>query len=263
MNEVDAFWENLKRSTVAKKYRYQNKEDGVRKVHVKELRRDIFVLIIGYGRTGTSLCVGLLNGSSHFNIGYEVNNQWVHCEENIDLGFSSSFRKTVIPNEYNGNKIVINEKSSIQYIKAFCKNRFCIMHDNFKELKVIFTERQMVNTIISKYKRVSEKREGVLVENIAKEYIIAMKKVKKLKEVFKDHYIFNFEMVLEDNSRIAGLFDFVGEEFFESYASNYIGVGNYNHARGVNDGNVLFGRKDLFPKMRDKVRKILVKEGLM
>lgn len=231
---------------------------------MKELRKDIFILIIGHGRTGTSLCTGLLNSSPNINIGYEINNQWIHSKKNIDMNSSSFLENITISNkDYNGNKIALNEESSISRIKIFHKNRFCIIHSDFKELKVIFTRRQAVNTIISKYKRVSEKRGNVLVEDIIEGHSITMKKIETLKGFFKDHYVFDFESVLEDTSRIAGLFDFIGEEFHEKYVSDYKGIMNYNHAIGVSSDNVLFGKENLFPELRKKVRKILNKKGLI
>ncbi len=230
---------------------------------MKELRRDIFILIIGHGRTGTSLCTGLLNSSPNINIGYEINNEWIHSEEKIYLNSSLFLKKVKISDEYNGNKIAINGKSSVQRISAFLENKFCITYSNFKKLKIIFTRRQAVNTIVSKYKRVSEKRKNVLITSIIEDYVVGIEKIEELKKVFEDHYVFDFESVLEDNSRIAGLFDFVGEEFFENYVSNYKGIMNYNHAVGVNSGNVLFGKESLFPELRKKVRKILNKKGLI
>ena len=38
------------------------------------MNKDLFILVIGHARSGTSLCAGLLSESSEIQIGLEINN---------------------------------------------------------------------------------------------------------------------------------------------------------------------------------------------
>ena len=234
----------------------------------KDLRRDIFILVIGHGRTGTNLCAGLLNSSYNLRLGLEINNRWVHVEESESLSRSSILRKAVshpertISYNYNGNKVVLGHRSSSDYFKFFCEKSIYVLHDNYEELKIIFTKRHPVSTVVSQYNRLGERRPDILVDSLVDKHITTMKIVEEMKSFFIDYYIFDFDKVVEDGYLAESMFDFVGEEFFYEYVSEYRGIGNYDHAIGIHPENVLFGREDLFPDLRAEITEAFIKRGI-
>lgn len=230
----------------------------------KNLRRDIFVLILGYGRTGTSLCVGLLNSTPRFNIGYEINNSDIYrdsskkklelLEKNLKFSINSVF-----PEEYNGNKIVFSGRSDFDKFKFYYFQKVSIVGSEFLGVRVIFTERNPIDTLVSRNKRLLNKGIKTSISGLVCDYLSGMKIIKQVKEFFPNHYIFDFDKVIDTPSLSKGLFNFVGERYRERYITNYRGTGNYDHAIGVGKENVLFGRDDKFLKLRHDIKQEFVR----
>ena len=225
----------------------------------KKIDYDKFVLVIGHGRSGTSLCVGLINSSPHMNLGYEVNNPRIHllnCAKG-KVAFKSMSKRKIsesrLPYKYNGNKIVLETLSSILLIKYFHKFRTEIIHDRFRDLKVVFTKRDPISIVVSEKKRKIHKGIEVQIPDAVENYFIIEEKIKELKEYFKNYYVFDFDEAIKDPYSIKGLFDFIGEKFFYSYVLYYQGINNYSHAKGVGPKNVLYGIEDKFADLRKEV----------
>ena len=105
------------------------------------MRKDIFVLIFGNPKTGTSLCRGLLDSSPRLNMGNELNNNCIYPEEDI----------LILSKEFNGNKVGVGERASLSRMKFLIENEVGIMHDRFDVLKVIFTKRDPINALVCRH----------------------------------------------------------------------------------------------------------------
>lgn len=227
------------------------------------MRTDLFILIIGYGRTGTSLCTGLLNYSPELNIGYELNNQLIYSPNKEK--FLKKYR--IISNggvqmlsyEFNGNKIAVNSTTFLEIIKPLLEKKTGFIHDRFDTLKVIFTRRNAVDTMVSRKKRMLDKGIDLSVKELVSDYLAGTVILSELKKFFTEKqigwYLFDFDEILDKDTLYFAkkLFDFVGEPFKDEYVLEYRGVKNYTHAIGVSRRNTLFGRKDKFLNLRAEI----------
>lgn len=234
------------------------------------MRKDIFILIIGYGRTGTSLCTGLLNSSPNLNLGYELNNSFIYSpkkEKFLNGDKIGSLEDIpILSKEFNGNKIAINASTSLFLVKLFIEKKVGFIHDQFDTLKIIFTERDTVDTLVSRKKRVMDKGVDLPMKEMIRDYLMGMFMIKELKLFCEqssiDWYVFDFDVLLDGDTMFFSqrLFGFVGEIFKGRYVLDYKGIKNYSHARGVKRENVLFGHKEKFPKLRAEIIEALSKE---
>lgn len=238
------------------------------------MREDIFILILGYGRTGTSLCAGLLDSSPNVSIGYEINNNLIHSTmkdeflSKINLSEINLSEFPKLSDEYNGNKIVFNSSTSLQLVKFAIENRYLFMNSIGEILKVVFTDRNSVSSIVSRMKRVSSKGIYLDYRFAVDEFIVSQSLIKRMKRYFSkngiDYFIFDFDSVLEQPiEEVSQLFEFVGEEFDENYVTNYKGSRNYADARGVSEKNVVFGRTDKFKDLRTDIKRAFIERSFL
>jgi len=233
------------------------------------MRHDLFVLILGYGRTGTSLCAGLIDASPGFVVGYELNNGLLtvnhadDVEEEATIRFLEDGGNTKLSRDYNGNKIVINSGTNMNLFFYLLKNNSGFMHQRFKDLKVIFTKRDPISTLVSRKKRVIHKGIDLSVDVLVKDYLISMSSLSLIKSFVKtikgvDFYVFDFdETIANPIFHAQKMFEYLGEPFDSRFVHEYKGSHNYSHAVGVGKQNVMYGYEGRFPRLREKLQKEL------
>jgi hypothetical protein len=206
-----------------------------------------FILILGHGRSGTTLCASLLNMVPGVNIGLEINNNKIGID-----GFK-------LPYRYTGNKIVPHAHINYDYlIKAFTERKW-IIHKRYKNLKVIFTERDSIEILLSQYKRQIGKIEKLTIIDMVNDFLEVERRLNILKEFFGKYYIFDFNKAVLDIEERISLFRFCGITYKKEYSDNYIGVKPYVYG-SIDKKNILFGRKKIFPSLAKKISMVLEKE---
>ena len=117
---------------------------------MKNLNKDLFVLVIGIAGGGTSATRGLINLSSQFNIAFEKRQD----ELNDTLKCVRKRMETCIsfPDKFNGNKIALNRNIfEIKNLIECIEKRKLIMSDNFLRLKIVFVDRNPIDTVCSTF----------------------------------------------------------------------------------------------------------------
>ena len=76
---------------------------------MNEVYKD-FILIIGIGRSGTTVCSGLLDQHPLIKMGYEVNNKELYAKNLNPFYVLAEF-----PEEFNANKIAFNSSINSPY----------------------------------------------------------------------------------------------------------------------------------------------------
>ncbi len=215
---------------------------------MKKLNRKKFVLILGHGRSGTTLCAGLLNQCPELNIGLELNNNKI-IEENFQASMQGSHPLSA---DFNGNKVVIHPNLSAENFIYCLENGLFIIHKEWKELKVIFTKRHHISNMVSKYRRMRNKGKKDSVEKIAREYYRSEKTIKKLKLFFRDYLTFEFENAVNSELVRKSLYDHVGVRYYGIYSDTYGGQKQYKYGTEIRPENIQFGRNDIELELREK-----------
>jgi len=207
------------------------------------LRKDLFILIFGHGRSGTTVCSTLLNMSSDFNIAYELYNNHLIGEKWEDL----REKNIVLSNEFNGNKIAVHYNLPYKNIMECINKGILIVHKNYESLKVVFVKRNSYSTIISQQKRLENKRKVFLsIECLVDRYIESEKTILKLKKSFPDYHVFNFDKAISCELHRKWLFDYIGSEYHHIYSESYVGKKNYIYG-SLREKNAMFQNPNNFP----------------
>jgi len=204
-----------------------------------------FILILGHGRSGTTLCASLLNMIPDINIAFEYLNREIVGEE-FDAGRQDRIEKS-LPLSYTGNKIVIHNGLYFENIIKCYKDKSWIFHNRFDELKVIFTKRNPINVIVSEKMKLKNKTtEDISIDILVENYIFAEKMIQELKRFFLKYYVFDFEKIVMCELHRYKLFEFVGEEYLPIFSDTYKGDGEYKYG-SIHSSNILFGKFGKYP----------------
>ena len=206
---------------------------------MKDLNKDLFILILGHARSGTSLCANLLSKDSRVKIGMEINNQEL----------SKGAINAVFPDMYNGNKVCIFEKISHADVIESIRRKSCIIGDEWNDLKIIFTKRNVVSSMVSKKFREMNKGNNFDYDEIVELYSFHEKELRKLKELLPEHFVFNFDEAILDQNIVRNMFRFVGIKYNSRYYTKYRGIKPYLYL-GVGPKFIYFGREDKYLEER-------------
>lgn len=215
---------------------------------MKKLNRKKFILIIGHGRSGTTLCTGLLNQCPELNVGLEVNNNKI-VEKNFQESLEDPYP---LSSEFNGNKVAIHHNLPIENFMYCFENGLFVIHKEWKELKVVFTKRHHISTMVSRYRRMRNKGIEDSVEKIVHQYYRSEKIIKKLKFFFRDYLTFELENAVSSELTRKSLFDYVGVRYYGIYSDTYGGKKQYSYGTEIRPENIQFGRDDLELELRKK-----------
>jgi len=215
------------------------------------IRKEIFVLILGHGRSGTTVCTSLLNMSPDFNIGFELWNNHIAGEQPKNL----VKKNIVLSDEYNGNKVIPHPEVFYESIMECIDKGLLITHKNYKILKVIFVKRNYYSTIMSQQKRIGIKQgKDIPIENLVYKYIEVERTIIRLKKAFPDYHNFDFDKAVGCELHRKWLFDYVGSEYHPIFSESYIGGHNYPYG-SLKDSNTMFKDPDKFPELKDEIDK--------
>jgi len=218
-----------------------------------------FILILGHGRSGTSLCANLLNQHPDLNIGLEINNSEI----------SNLFEKnqvlpgTPLKSVYNGNKIVRGFKIPYVLLWQCITEGIWIVHKEHKGFKVIFIKRSPVSTILSQYRRYQDKggREEwtvpFLVERYKEtDYVLRKLKI-SLREIGVTYHSFDFDKAIDDELHRKWLYDFAEIKYDPWYSDTYYGAVNYIYG-SIHESNSKHGGSTSFPHIRRQIEKEMI-----
>ncbi|MDY6894020.1 MAG: hypothetical protein SVO01_01170 [Thermotogota bacterium] len=199
----------------------------------------IFIAIFGHGRSGTTLCAGLLNQSLEVNIGLEVNNQSLMDDKYKRPQFET------LSKIYNGNKVAMLPNMNADAVISCLDNRNWIFRPNIGNLKVVFVHRDPVETIVSQRMRQRGKGKGKLsLKEQVERYKVAEFELRKLKRYFISnvgfYHRFEFNNAIKCERHIKDLFEYVGVPYSPLYRENFKGEGQYNYG-GMAERMVMFG----------------------
>jgi len=214
----------------------------------------MFILILGHGRSGTNLCAGLLNQVPGINIGYEQNNGKIAGLDFLNNVINEKIR--YLPNEFTGNKIVIYPEISLKNFMHCYDNGAFIFNNRMSDVRVIFTKRNFIDTVLSENVRINAKREiKQPMSYWVERYIQADKILRKLKMFFKNYHVFDFDKALGCELHRKWLFDFVDQKYLSFYSESYKGVHNYVYG-SLDRVNAIHSNKEKYVERRKEIREI-------
>lgn len=216
---------------------------------MKKLNYDKFILIIGHARSGTSLCSGLLNESPEINIGLEINN--------LNLMRRSVWIEDIFPKEFTGNKICIFQDIFCDEIIKSIKDRKGIMHDRWKDLKIIFTKRNALDSMISKKFRGLNKGQDLEFVRIVRDYAKFENEIIKLKKYFDNHFVFDFDKAVLNSKIAKRMFEYVEIEYSDEYYTQFRGIKPYFYGKGVSPNYIQFGISGKCEKERKTFKELI------
>jgi len=196
------------------------------------MNKDLFVLVIGHARSGTSLCAGLLSESPEMEIGLEINNLSLTRTKRSGVGF---------PEELTGNKICVLSGLYHYRVIECVEEKKEIMHNKWKNLKVVFTKRNVISSMVSKKFREAGKGNNLEFSDIVMDYAICEKKIVELKKYFKDFFVFDFDKAIFSWEYAKKMFEYVGVEYDKKYFIGFTNLKNYKYGKGICPGFVQFG----------------------
>ena len=187
------------------------------------MREDIFILIIGHGRGGTSAVMGFFNSFPGINVGSEQNQ--------VQVG------KKIYPElseEFNGNKIVMPDGIGLSFadIVVCIENRIGLIHERFNILKLVFVTRDPIDNLCSKYVRArnsgSSKYKGFTLEGFVDDWIYNTKVLNTLGVYFgKNCFGFDFYEFLEQDKIKEDLLNWVGIDYSVEDLNKKVPAGIY------------------------------------
>ena len=213
------------------------------------MNKDLFILVIGHARSGTSLCAGLLNESPEIKIGFEINN--------LRLVENGKNDKVIFSEELTGNKICILSDLCCDKLIESIEEKKVIMHDKWKKLKVIFVKRNVISSMVSKKFRELNKGKPAKFDGIVKGHAICENKIKRLKKYFKDYFIFDFDKAVFSWEYVGEMFKYVGIRYEKKYFTEFKNVKNYRYGGGVSPHFVQFGMPEKCEKDRLKFEQLI------
>jgi hypothetical protein len=175
--------------------------------------KNLFILLISHGRSGSSAVRGYLNLSPDINMAFEENlmilqdtnkKVWASPDQ---FSFDHDLLKRSLPSEFNGNKIILGPHFiSAERIVEAVNRKVCIVNDNFDYLKILFITRNKDDLIQS----IADRKGGSGYLDWAKEnWEINEREIKKLKEYFPDHFSFDFYGFLQNFEIRESIFEFL------------------------------------------------------
>lgn len=234
---------------------------------MKTLNKDLFVLVIGIAGGGTTGTRGLINLSPNFDIAFEKKQN--NLEDSLEA-VREKMKGDPFPDHFNGNKLALNRNNSSFHVENFIEcieNRKIIMHDNFLRLKIIFVDRNSVDTVCSNhFKRIirgKPPRSASLSEAIDN-WLIRKKQIDFLKNYFKDSISFDFySLILKEKTR-KSLFEYLEDHYFREYFSSTLECNWYGRKK-LDISNLTFNslrNNNRYQKQMDLTRKEFIKKGI-
>jgi len=193
---------------------------------MNSIREDLFILIIGHGRGGTSAVAGFLNSFPGINIGFEQN--LIELKEMKELGSFSG-----IPYTFNGNKIILGGKIIKFEDVVYCFDKKTgLIHDRFKELKVVFVNRNVMDNICSQYVRAKNtgksRSKNLTIKKAFREWVYEHNTINRLKKYFNGNYFsFDFYEFITRRHMQKGLLNWIGISFSKKDFGKKLNCGIY------------------------------------
>ena len=232
---------------------------------MKILNRDIFVLVIGMAGGGTTGVRGLINLSPHVNIGFEKKQGILRENEEIFKGRMGSI---ISVEQFNGNKIALNRNIfKIQRLIECIEKRKVIMHDDFLRLKIVFVERNSVDTVCSNHFRVINNggvSEHKSLSEAIDNWFIRKNQIEILKKHFKEHISVDFYLFILKEKIQKEVFMYLEEEYLKRYFYSIIEC-NWYGKKLLRIENLTFNslsEKNKFQGQIDEVKKEFIKKGI-
>lgn len=227
------------------------------------MKEDLFVLIIGIGRSGTSAVRGYLNLSPDLNIAFEEN-QMILEDDNRKVyappdkfEWGSPLSERMVPYEYNGNKIIFGKNILTAKRIAECIEREkVILHDRFKDLKIVFVTRNREDTISS----ILSRREGATKEWAEKNWELNYAQLNSSIFLCIENSIqIDFYEFVQDEKIRRSVFDFLGVDYDLSWSYKKINTLAYgiSELSMSNLHNVSVDEIKETPKEKKNVRNIV------
>ncbi len=225
----------------------------------KRIRRAKFVLVIGIARTGTNLCVSTLNQSSIFYLGNEINNIIIPSIPRTGKELTVPF-----PRKFNGNKICIFRGIEDWHVRRCISEKILIIPKNpyrSKDLKLVFTRRNPVSSVVSSFLRTAGKNKAMSVEQCVLIYIHGIKVIRSLQKCFKHYHVYDFDKALSGDLEARKLFTFCEEEYEDRFFSDFVSMDHYNY-NSLHKKNVLTGKKEYHKKLIQEAKDIFESKGI-
>jgi len=185
------------------------------------MRSDLFILLFGHGRSGTSAVMGFLNLSPDINMAFEENimilqddnpKVWAGAP---DFSFDHDLAQRFVPDIYNGNKIILGPYfiSAERFIECV-ERRTLIVNHVFSKLKVLFIDRDKTDLINSIRDR---KGADTPIEWAIENWEQNEKELVKLKEHFSTNFTFDFYEFLMNTRVRREMFNFLDLDFNDEW----------------------------------------------
>ena len=182
------------------------------------MKKNLFILLFGHGRSGTSAVRGFLSLSPDINMAFEENLMILQDDNKkiyaVDDGFSFDYNlaKRVLSDECNGNKIILGPHFiSAERIIECIERKVVITNASFSELKVLFVNRNKKDLINS-----IKDHKGSSLEWATDNWKQNEKELKILKDRF-DHFSFDFYKFIKGPKLREDVFKFLELDFSKSW----------------------------------------------
>lgn len=234
---------------------------------MKNLNKNLFVLVIGIAGGGTTAIRGLINLSPNFDIAFEKKQN--NLEDSLEA-VREKMKGDTFPDHFNGNKLALNRNNSSFHVENFIEcieNRKIIMHDNFLRLKIVFIDRNPVDTVCSNhFKRIIHGKvpRNVNLSEAIDNWLVRKSQIDNLKEYFKDHISFDFYSIILKNNLRKELFKYLEDMYLEKYTSSIMEC-NWYGEKMLDINNLTFNslnKNNVHQKKMDLTRKEFIKKGI-
>jgi len=173
------------------------------------MQEDIFILVFGHGRGGTSAVMGLINSFPDINMGFE---------ENLALFQNPVSDSFELSHEFNGNKIILPFENYLSFSKivSCIETKKILLHSRFEKLKPVFVIRDPIDNLCSQYIRIRDggnpKYEKLTLDMIVDYWIENTIIMNDLINFFGENY-FGFDF-----------YDFISQDKVKGDLLNWIGI---------------------------------------
>lgn len=228
------------------------------------INENIFVLILGQGRSGTSALTGFLNLVPWLNIASESNLPAFQDDGSRILALKKEFFLRV-PYEYNGNKFLAvhgDEFDFETYVKLI-SNKVLLIHDRFEILKLVFIFRNPIDNIASIYLRRKtsgkEKYADFTIERTIELWIKSTSVLLGLLDFFEGSISVDFYDFLKYTKIKKNLIEYVGGKWDIKYERPKVNAGIYG-VSSLNMKKTIYNsknKKSCIITAREEIREIL------
>lgn len=215
------------------------------------MNKNLFTLVIGHARSGTSLCAGLLNESPEINVGFEINNL------NLVDGERDRSEKKEFSENLTGNKICVFHNLNCEKMLGSIEEKKCIMHNKWNKLKIIFTKRNVISSMVSRRRRELGKGKPAGFESIVKSHALSEKKIISLKKHFGDYFVFDFDKAIFSWEYVGKMFEYINVKYEKKYFTEFKNIKNYRYGGGVSPSYVQFGMPEKCEEDRLKFEQLI------